>query len=176
MSTINLLARNCTLFTTTKALDEDAYRESLQRFVDFKIGPFLASGGSGEANSLSRDEVRRVYQIGVEVCRGKVPVYANMPEVRSAQEAIDYSRLAIEAGVDIVNLYGPASLHGYRPTDGELTAYFDEVLTAIKHPVTLAPNPIQGYTASARSVASCYSWPTAFGRKSNEAVHVQRNQ
>ena len=143
MSTINLLARNCTLFTTTKALDEDAYRESLQRFVDFKIGPFLASGGSGEANSLSRDEVRRVYQIGVEVCRGKVPVYANMPEVRSAQEAIDYSRLAIEAGVDIVNLYGPASLHGYRPTDGELTAYFDEVLTAIKHPVTLAPNPIR---------------------------------
>ena len=62
MSTINLLARNCTLFTTTKALDEDAYRESLQRFVDFKIGPFLASGGSGEANSLSWDEVRRVYQ------------------------------------------------------------------------------------------------------------------
>ena len=45
MSTVNLLARNCTLFTTTKALDEDAYRESLQRFVDFKIGPFLASGG-----------------------------------------------------------------------------------------------------------------------------------
>src|SRR5882672_7953816 len=108
MSTIKLLARNCTLFTTTKALDEDAYRKSLQRFVDFKIGPFLASGGSGEANSLSWNEVHRVYQIGVEVCRGKVPVYANMPEVRSAQEAIDFSRLAIEAGVDIVNLYGPA--------------------------------------------------------------------
>ncbi len=160
MSTVNLLARNCTLFTTTKALDEDAYRESLQRFVDFKIGPFLASGGSGEANSLSRDEVRRVYQIGVEVCRGKVPVYANMPEVRSAQEAIDYSRLAIEAGVDIINLYGPASLYGYRPTDGELTAYFDEVLAAIKHPVTLAPNPIQGYTIKARLIADlCNRYP-----------------
>ena len=153
MPTINLLARNCTLFTPTKALDEDAYRESLQRFVEFRIGPFLASGGSGEANSLSRDEVRRVYEIGVEVCRGKVPVYANMPEVRTAQEAIDYSRLAIEAGVDIVNLYGPASLHGYRPTDGELTAYFDEVLTAIRHPVTLAPNPIQGYPINARLIA-----------------------
>ena len=110
MAKVNLLARNCTLFTTTKALDEDAYRASLQRFVDFKIGPFLVSGGSGEANSLSWDEVHRLYQIGVEVCRGKVPVYANMPEVRSAQEAIDFSRLAIEAGVDIVNLYGPAKV------------------------------------------------------------------
>jgi 4-hydroxy-tetrahydrodipicolinate synthase len=153
MSTIHLLARNCTLFTTTKALDEDAYRKSLQRFVDFKIGPFLASGGSGEANSLTWDEVRRVYQIGVEVCRGRVPVYANMPEVRSAKEAIDFSRLAIEAGVDIVNLYGPASLHGYRPTDAELTAYFDDVLTAINHPVTLAPNPIMGYTPKAQLIA-----------------------
>ncbi|MDB5923161.1 MAG: hypothetical protein JWN13_2097 [Betaproteobacteria bacterium] len=160
MPTINLLARNCTLFTTTKALDEDAYRESLQRFVEFKIGPFLASGGSGEANSLSRDEVRRVYQIGVAVCRGKVPVYANMPEVCTAQEAIDYSRLAIEARVDIVNLYGPASLHGYRPTDAELIAYFDEVLTAIKHPVTLAPNPVQGYAIKPRLIADlCNRYP-----------------
>jgi 4-hydroxy-tetrahydrodipicolinate synthase len=153
MSTIRLLARNCTLFTTSKVLDEAAYRQSLQRFVEFKIGPFLASGGSGEANALSWDEVRRVYQIGVEVCRGKVPVYANMPEVRSAQEAIDFSRLAIEVGVDIVNLYGPAWLHGYRPTDAELTAYFDDVLTAIKYPVTLAPNPIQGYAPSAGMIA-----------------------
>ena len=127
MPKVSLLARNCTLFTKTKQLDEDAYRRSLQRFVEFEVGPFLASGGSGEANSLSWDEVRRVYEIGVEVCKGKVPVYANMPEVRSAQEAIDFSNLAIEAGVDVVNLYGPASLHGYRPTDPELTAYFDEV-------------------------------------------------
>ena len=47
MPTVNLLARKCMLFTTTKALDEEAYRESLQRFVDFRIGPFLASSGSG---------------------------------------------------------------------------------------------------------------------------------
>ena len=153
MPTINLLARNCTMFTTTKALDEDAYRASLQRFVEFNVGPFLVSGGSGEANSLTWDEVRRLYQIGVEVCRGKVPVYANMPEVRSAKEAIDYSRLAIESGVDIVNLYGPASMHGYRPNDHELIAYFDEVLAAIKHPVTLAPNPVQGYTIKPQLIA-----------------------
>ena len=31
MPTVNLLARNCTLFTTTKALDEDAYRSDEQK-------------------------------------------------------------------------------------------------------------------------------------------------
>ena len=68
MPMVSLLARNCTLFTTTKALDEEAYRQSLERFVDFKIGPFLASGGSGEANSLSWHEVRRVYELVARVC------------------------------------------------------------------------------------------------------------
>ena len=84
-----------------------------------------------------------------------------MPEVRSAQEAIDFSNLAIEAGVDIVNLYGPASLHGYRPTDPELTAYFDEVLSSITHPVTLAPNPVQGYTPNAALIANVTIGPNA---------------
>jgi len=36
--------------------------------------------------------------------QGQGAAYANMPEVRSAQEAIDFSNLAIAAGVDIVNL------------------------------------------------------------------------
>jgi len=39
MPKVSLLARNCTLFTTTKELDEDVYRQSLQRFVEFQIGP-----------------------------------------------------------------------------------------------------------------------------------------
>jgi dihydrodipicolinate synthase/N-acetylneuraminate lyase len=146
MSQITILSRNCTTFSPTKELDEEAFRQSLQRFVDSRIVVFLASGGSGEANSLSVDEVRRIYAIGVDVCRGKIPVYANFPEVRSAAEAIAYAQLAVDAGVDMVNLYGPASLHGYRPTDAELNAYFDTVLSAVKHPVVVAPNPTQGYT------------------------------
>jgi dihydrodipicolinate synthase/N-acetylneuraminate lyase len=153
MSKITILSRNCTTFSRTKQLDEDAFRQSLQRFVDSQIVVFLASGGSGEANSLSLDELRRVYAIGVEVCRGKIPVYANIPEVRSAAEAIAFSQLAIEAGVDVVNLYGPATLHGYRPTDAELNAYFDEVLSAIKYPIVIAPNPTQGYTPKPTLIA-----------------------
>jgi dihydrodipicolinate synthase/N-acetylneuraminate lyase len=44
--------------------------------------------------------------------------------------------------------------------DRELTAYFDEVLTAIKHPMTLAPNPIQGYSIKARLIADlCNRYP-----------------
>jgi dihydrodipicolinate synthase/N-acetylneuraminate lyase len=153
MTSITILSFNCTTFSTTKELDAQALRKSLQRFIDSGIVVFLASGGSGEGNSLSRDELRDVYRIGVEVCAGKQPVNANLPEVGSAQHAIELAQLAIEAGVDAVNLYGPASLHGYRPTDAELTAYYDEMLAAIKHPVVIAPNPVHGYTPTPAVIA-----------------------
>jgi 4-hydroxy-tetrahydrodipicolinate synthase len=154
MGKIAIVSRNCTTFTKTGELDEDALRALLRGFVDAEIAVYLGSGGSGEANALSVDELRRVYQIGVEVYRGQIPVYANIPEVKNAQEAIDFARLAIDAGADVVNFYGPASLHGFVPTDAELILYFDTVLSAIKHPTVLAPNPIQGYTPKPSIIAA----------------------
>jgi 4-hydroxy-tetrahydrodipicolinate synthase len=153
MSNLTLLCRNATTFTVTKELDEEAFRRFLQRFVDAKLGIYLASGGSGEGHALSRDELRRVYKTGVEVGKGKVPVNANPPEQHTAQLTIEHAKLAIEAGVEVVNVYGPASLHGYRPTDAEFMAYFEEVFGAIKHPVAVAPNPVIGYTPNPALIA-----------------------
>ena len=154
MPNLTVICRNATVFTKTNELDEDAFRQFLQRFVDAKLGVYLASGGSGEGHTLAWDELRRVYEIGVEVCKGKVPVNANPPEKHTAKETIDHANLAIEAGVDVVNVYGPAMLHGFKPTDDELIAYHDEILKAIRHPVALAPNPVIGYTPSPTLMAS----------------------
>lgn len=160
MGTISIVSRNSTTFTRTGELDEDAFRASLQPYVDAEIAVYFASGGSGEANALTIGELRRVYRIGVEVFQGKLPVYANIPEVKNAQEAIDLARLAIDAKVDVVNFYGPASLHGFVPTDAELTLYFDTVLSAVEHPTVLAPNPIQGYTPKPSLIAAmCDRYP-----------------
>jgi dihydrodipicolinate synthase/N-acetylneuraminate lyase len=160
MGKITIVSRNSTTFTKTKELDEDALRASLQRFVDSEIVVYLASGGSGEANALTIDELRRVYTVGVEVCQGRIPVYANIPEVKNAQEAIDLSRLAIDADVDLINFYGPAKLHGYVPTDTELAVYFDTVLSTVEYPTVLAPNPVQGYTPKPALIAAlCDKYP-----------------
>jgi 4-hydroxy-tetrahydrodipicolinate synthase len=153
MSGITVLSFNCTTFSPSKALDTSALRASLQRFVKQHITVFLASGGSGEGNSLARDELRELYTVGVETYRGKMPVYANLPEVGFADRAIDLANLAMGCGVDAVNLYGPAALHGYRPTDAELTAYYDQLLTAIRHPAIVSPNPIHGYTPKVSVIA-----------------------
>jgi 4-hydroxy-tetrahydrodipicolinate synthase len=152
-SEIMIVSRNATTWTADKKLDEEAYRQSLQPFLDSRIIVFLASGGSGEANSLSMDELKRVYEIGVDVFKGTMPVYANVPETRNARDAIDFAKMAIDAGVDAVNFYGPASLHGYKPLDNELERYFDVILGEISQPSLLAPNPSQGYEPSPRLIA-----------------------
>jgi 4-hydroxy-tetrahydrodipicolinate synthase len=158
--TLTLICRTATLFAADGALDEAALRQHLQSLVDHGHGAYLASGGSGEGHVLSVEELRRVYAIGVETCRGKVPVFANPPEQHTAQATLEQSQLAISCGVEMVNVYGPSGLHGYVPTDEEFERYHDELLSQFRHPVALAPNPILGYAPDPRVVARlCNRYP-----------------
>lgn len=148
-----LICRAATTFNVAGDFDEEAERLFLQRFIDTRLGVFMGSGGSGEGHALSRDELRRVYESGVAACKGKVPVWANPPEQYSAKLTIEHSRLAAECGCEVVNVYGLAGLHSMRPTDYELRAYFDEVLSALRFPVALSAQPLVGYTISADLLA-----------------------
>ena len=141
MSGLTLLCRTATTFAEAGGLDEEAFRIFLQRFVDTKLGVYLGGSGSGEGYTLTPHELKRVYEIGVEVCKGKVPTNGNPPEQHTARRAIEYAQMAIDCGVEVVCLYGPAAWHGFRPTDDELMGFFDIVLREIKHPVAIAPNP-----------------------------------
>ena len=104
------------------------------------------SSGSAEAGALSKAELERVYRIGVECCKGRVPVYGNPPERQTVTAAAAHIRLAIDCGVEAVNVYGPPGWHAFRPTDAEYSAFFDALLPRIDHPVLLSPNPDMGYT------------------------------
>lgn len=153
MPKLRLFCRVATTFARSGALDEDAFRRYLQRFVDAGIGVYLASAGSGEGNALTEDELRRVYRIGVEVCKGKVGANANPPETQTVRATREHLARAIESGVEMVNIYGPTGWHGFRPTDSEFVAFFDDLLGEIRHPVALAPNPTMGYTPKAALIA-----------------------
>lgn len=154
MATLGSFCRIATPFTKTGELDEEALREFLQRFIKSKIGIYLGSAGAGETHALTWDEIQRIYEIGLEECKGKVPVYANPPEQYTVSAMRELVLQAIDAGAELVSIYGIASRHGMKPTDVELTAYFDEVLAGIKHPMSLAVNlPITGYLPKASVIA-----------------------
>jgi 4-hydroxy-tetrahydrodipicolinate synthase len=154
MASLELFCRIATPFKKTGEFDEDAFRIWLRRFVHHRIGIYLGSGGGGESHALTWQELQRIYEIGVEECKGKIPVYANPPEQYTARATREYIFQAIEAGVDLVSIYGLSTRHGMKPTDHELALYFKEVLADIRHPISLAVNqPIMGYMPKAEVIA-----------------------
>ena len=160
MSNLTLMCRVATTFAKDGELDEDAQRKFLQRFVDARLGVYLGSGGQGEGHTLSKSELRRLYQIGVGVCKGKVPVFANPPEQYTAKANIEHMLLAVECGVEAVNLYAIAGWHSMRPTDLELRIYYDTILSAIRTPVAIAAQPLVGYSIKPSLIAGlCNKYP-----------------
>jgi 4-hydroxy-tetrahydrodipicolinate synthase len=157
---VGLILRAATTFNAAGDFDEEAERRFLQRFIDTRHGVFMGSGGSGEGHALSREELRRVYTSGVAACKGKVPVWANPPEQYSAKLTIEHTLLAAECGCEVVNIYGLSALHSMRPTEYELRGYFDQVLSAVRHPVALAAQPLVGYAISPDILADfCNRYP-----------------
>lgn len=149
-----------TPFKADGSLDEDSLRLHLQHLVASGCGVYLGSGGSGEGHSLSVPERARLYAIGVEVCKGRVPVCANPPEQRTAQAMIETFRTAAEAGVDMVQIYQVDGGHGMRPTPRELERYLRTVLDAVNHPTALSVHFYSGYLPSAAMLAGlCRDYP-----------------
>ncbi len=141
-------------------LDERGIREHLRRQVAAGVGVYLGSGGSGEGHALTHEERFRLYQIGVEECQGKVPVYCNPPEARSAEEMLVTVRLAVEAGIDCVQLYQMDAGHGRIPVVAEQEGYFRDLLEATDHPVVLSIHQAVGYLAPVNlTIRLCNDYP-----------------
>jgi 4-hydroxy-tetrahydrodipicolinate synthase len=129
---------SATPFAADGSLDEQALRTHLARIAAAGNGIYLGSPGAGEGQVLTVPEHRRVYEIGVEVAKGTVPVYANPRESRSAELVYEVAREAVAAGVDAVQLYGLSPGQVMIPSQSESEAYFRELLDEIDHPVIIS--------------------------------------
>ena len=126
-------------------LDDGRLRAHFQRFREAGIGVYAAGSGSGEAYSLSPPELRRVLDVAVQELHGAVPVRAMGFEPRSAQQMIDFARLASDAGVDAVQVYSLDIGHAAHPTESEMHRYYRDVLSKIELPVVLSTHYSVGY-------------------------------
>ena len=154
MGDLTFFCMAATTFHPDGSLDEASFRVFLRNIIDCGLGLYLGSGGSGEGHALSHQDMRRIYEIGVEECRGKVPVHANPPEHHTIAKTCEVAQIAVDAGIDVVHLYTLAGLHGMKPTERELDNYYDRVLERITHPVAIAVNHTMGYIPKASQMAA----------------------
>ena len=81
----------------------------------------------------------------MEELKGTVPVRAMGVEPRTSVDMIDYFEMVIGLGVDAAQIYSLDQGHGHRPTQDEISRYFDDVLRATKSPAVLSTHQSVGY-------------------------------
>jgi len=134
-----------TPFDEDGALDETALRAHLRRLRVAGIGVYLAGSGSGEGYTLTRDERRRVLEIGADELAGSVPVRAMGVEPRTAREVVELAEDALAAGVDATQVYSLDLGHGYLPSADEQRAYLRTVLERAPGELVLSTHQSVGY-------------------------------
>jgi 4-hydroxy-tetrahydrodipicolinate synthase len=134
-----------TPFTEDGALDEDGLRAHLRRLAAAGIGVYLAGSGSGEGYTLSREERRRVLEIGGEELVGNVPVRAMGVEPRTAAEVVTLAEDAVAVGIEATQVYSLDLGHGYRPTADEQRTYLRTVLDHAPGHLVLSTHQSVGY-------------------------------
>lgn len=157
MSRLALMCRTATPFSAAEGgVDETALRWHLNHLMASNIGICPGGGGVGETYTMSMQDVRRYYEICVDECRGKAPVFANPGERLTAKATLETIELAFEAGCDFANIYPVAGWHGMFARDSELIVYYDYLLQRLKKPILLSVNPVSssGRIQSASLMAS----------------------
>jgi len=134
-----------TPFTEDGELDDAGLRAHLGRLRASGIGVYLAGSGSGEGYTLTRDERRRVLEIGAGELAGLVPVRAMGVEPRTAAEVIELAEDALAAGLDATQVYSLDLGHGYVPTADEQRTYLRTVLDHAPGDLVVSTHQSVGY-------------------------------
>jgi len=134
-----------TPFTEDGDLDDAGLRAHLGRLGAAGIGVYLAGSGSGEGYTLSRDERRRVFDVGADELAGRVPVRAMGVEPRTAAEVVTLAEDAVAAGLDATQIYSLDLGHGYVPTADEMSTYLRTVLDHAPGDLVLSTHQSVGY-------------------------------
>lgn len=140
-----LIPDSLTAFKENYELDEERMREHIKWLISFPdVHMISLTGGTGEWNTLNFEEYKRVWEIGVEVCKGKVQVWPNFG-AESYEKALKLGDAARDAGADGIRIihphytmYSPGNLYEYYR---DLAKHFSDLSIMIYPQEWLAARP-----------------------------------
>jgi len=115
----------------SEAVDDEAYRRLIRHALP-DVDGIVTSGTTGEFPYLTREEQRRLVEIGVEEAEGK-PVVAGCG-ASSTQEALALAGDAREAGASAALIVTPYFLH---PSDKGVYQHFYDIAVGVELPIIL---------------------------------------
>jgi 5-dehydro-4-deoxyglucarate dehydratase len=82
-----------------------SFADRLEWFVSHEVSAVFVAGGTGEFFSLSKDEYKKIVGVTSKIINGRVPTVSSVG--RSIPEAIEFAKIAEEAGIDALLLMPP---------------------------------------------------------------------
>ena len=114
-------------------LNEDVYRKLIHYHLINGTNGIVPGGTTGESPTLSHDEHKKIIEIAVNECNGKIPVIAGTGS-NSTSEAVDLSKYAEKAGSDALLVVTP---YYNKPTQEGLYQHYKKINDNVGIPIII---------------------------------------
>ena len=113
-------------------MDEDRYISLIHHHISNGTKGVVPAGTTGESPTLNHEEHKRVIEIAVKECKGKIPVIAGTGS-NSTAEAIELSKYAEKAGANGLLIVTP---YYNKPTQEGLYQHYKLINDNVGIPVS----------------------------------------
>ncbi len=114
-------------------VDEKAFQSLVERQIDNGISGIVPVGTTGESATLNDKEHWRVFELAVEVAKGKVPVIAGCGS-NDTVAAITHMKVAKDLGCDGALIVAP---YYNKPNQAGMIAHFKALCDAVDLPIVV---------------------------------------
>jgi len=114
-------------------LSEDTYVKLINYHLESGTNGIVPGGTTGESPTLSHNEHKKIIEIAVKECKGKIPVIAGTGS-NSTDEAIELSKFAEKAGSDAQLVVTP---YYNKPTQEGLYQHYKKINDSVGIPIII---------------------------------------
>jgi 4-hydroxy-tetrahydrodipicolinate synthase len=114
-------------------LDEEKYAQLINHHIKNGTNGIVPAGTTGESPTLSHNEHRKVIEISVNECKGKIPVIAGTGS-NSTDEAIELSKYAEKVGANGLLIVTP---YYNKPTQEGLYQHYKKINNNVGIPIII---------------------------------------
>ena len=116
-----------------ESLDVDCYTKLIDYHLKNGTNGIVPGGTTGESPTLSHNEHKKIIEISVKECNGKIPVIAGTGS-NSTEEAVELSKFAEKSGSDAILVVTP---YYNKPTQEGLYQHYKKINDNVGVPILI---------------------------------------